>query len=67
MLMILYTWCRFSAATDPRVAKEDALSQRMEAALLQPPGKPAPLEEQVGRGADECEKTSPKKKFNAWQ
>eukprot|EP00967_Tisochrysis_lutea_P080295 scaffold110190_cov19-Tisochrysis_lutea.AAC.1 len=36
----------FSASTDARTAKEEAKSQRLEAALLQQPGKPASLEEQ---------------------
>jgi len=38
---------KFSASTDARTAKEEAKSQRLEAALLQQPGKPASLEEQV--------------------
>jgi len=42
---------RFSAASDPRTAKEEAKSRRLEAALLQPPGMPASLEEQVRVGA----------------
>ncbi|KAF5837172.1 P-loop containing nucleoside triphosphate hydrolase protein [Dunaliella salina] len=38
---------KFSASMDAGTAKEEAKSQRLEAALLQQPGKPASLEEQV--------------------
>lgn len=38
---------RFAATNDARAVRDNALSQRLEAALLQKPGRPASLEEQV--------------------
>jgi len=38
---------KFSQVSDAQTQREDALTRRLAAALLQPAGKPAPLEEQV--------------------
>jgi hypothetical protein len=46
------TWPRFSLdGEDPTIKKYEVYARRIQAALLQEKGQPAPLEEQVWNGA----------------